>query len=381
MWKRQGGLGDASLDEEEEPKRRKINQTAAPPNSSTNTAAREKDAGGTKEGNKSENRSTESLWAELQQVQQNEMTTVQRQRAELEQEKAAMNTLAPETSEIVAIDLGGEVIIKVHRDTLCLAAPGSRFAALFSGRWEGHVVKDAEGRIFLDHDPELIRLIVNYLRIKRIDDPCKPKVDPPTAPIAKRQEWCCLLEHYGLTPFFTKSFSSLDVAKITVVQPHGSRVSTHRVGDSLQLTYEGSSSGHYFVACTPCLVPGTQSSWKVTINNNPGWLFLGLIGKTNDMENSFSDLTSFGWASSNQVYVAGANQGAIGGWAGFTQGECLHFCVDGAKLTMFSVIKNQRFVMDNFPTGDQFIHFNFLYRGTQVTLEPLDADEYAKLMA
>jgi hypothetical protein len=291
-----------------------------------------------------------------------------------------MNTLSPDDSEIVTINVGGEVILQTTRNTICLAAPGSRFAGLFSGRWEDHVVKDAQGRIFLDHDPELIRLIVNYLRIKRIDDPSKPKVDPLTAPEAKRQEWFCLLEHYGLTPFFTKSCSSLDVAKITVVQPRGSLVWTQRVGDSLQLAHRGSDE-YCFVACTPCLVPGTQSSWKVTINNNPGWLFLGLIGKTNAKESSFSDPTSFGWTYSSSVYIAGANKGGIGSWTGFTEGECLHFCLDGATLTMFSVTKNQRFVIDNVPAGDKFIHFNFVHAGTKLTLEPLNVDEYAKLVA
>jgi hypothetical protein len=326
---------------------------------------------------------TETLWAELQLVQQIEMEALKRQRDTLEQEKESMNTLSPDSSEIVTINVGGEVIMQTTRDTICLAAPGSRFAGLFSGRWEDQVVKDADDRIFLDHDPELIRLIVNYLRIKRIDDPSTPTVDPPTAPEGKRQEWFCLLEHYGLTPFFIKSFSSLDVAKITVVQPHGSRVSTHRVGDSLQLTYEGPSTGHYFVACTQCLVPGTQSSWKVTINilHDNGWLFLGLIGKTNATKSSYSDPTSFGWACSNQVYVAGANENGSGDWTGFTEGECLHFILDGAKLTMFSVTKNQRFVINKVPAGEQFIHFNFHYLGTKVTLEPLDADEYAKVVA
>jgi hypothetical protein len=326
---------------------------------------------------------TETLWAELQQMQRKEMETLKRQRDALEQEKESMHALAPDSSEIVTINVGGEVIMQTTRNTICLAAPGSRFAGLFSGRWEDSVVKDAQGRIFLDHDPELIRLIVNYLRIKRIDDPSKPKVDPPTAPDAKRQEWFCLLDHYGLTPFFTKSCSSLDVAKITVVQPHGSLLSTQRVGDCLQLTYKNSSSACYFVACTPCLVPGTQSSWKVTINKleNNRWLFLGLLGKTSGMQNSYFDPTSFGWACSNQVYIAGTKNDGTAGWTGFAEGECLHFCLDGAKLTMFSVTKNQRFVIDKVPAGEQFIHFNFYNSGTTVTLGPLDADEYAKLVA
>jgi hypothetical protein len=118
-----------------------------------------------------------------------------------------------------------------------------------------------------------MRLIVNYLSIQRIDDPSNPKVDPLTAPEAKRQEWFCLLEHYGLTSFFTKSFSPfspfspLDVAKTSVEQPHGSLVSTQRVGDSLQLSHEGSSNAHHFVGCTPCMVPGMQPSWKVRNKN------------------------------------------------------------------------------------------------------------------
>jgi hypothetical protein len=145
---------------------------------------------------------------------------------------------------------------------------------------------------------------------------------------------------------------------MTVVQSHDSPVSTQRVGDSLQLTHEGSSNAHHFVACTPCLVPGTQSSWKVTINKlrNNHWLFLGLIG------------------------LAGNNSSGTGGWTHFTEGECLHFCLDGAKLTMFRVIKNERFVIDNIPAGDKFIWFNFYSRGTKVTLGPLYADEYAKLV-
>jgi hypothetical protein len=339
---------------------------------------------------------TETLWVELQRIQQKEMEALKRQRDALEQEKESMNTLAPDDSEIVTINVGGEVILHTTRDTLCLAAPGSRLAALFSGRWEDHVVEDAQGRIFLDHDPELIRLIVNYLRIKRIDDPCNPKVDPPTAPEAKRQEWFCLLEHYGLTPFFTKSsspfssldvakitvaqshgsplstqrvgglthsfspFSSLDVAKITLVQSHGSPVSTQRVGDSLQLTHYVVSNAHYFVTCTPCLVPGTRASWKVTINKLPRshWLFMGLIGKSSNYSHSVS--TSFGWGSPNQVCVAGKNSSGTGCWTHFTEGECLHFCLNGTKLTMFSVIKNQRFVIDNIPFGDKFFSFQFI---------------------
>jgi BTB/POZ domain len=340
-------------------------------------------------------RRTETLWAELQEIQQNETAVLQHQRAELEQEKASMNTLAPDASDIVTINVGGEVILQATRDTLCLAAPGSRFAALFSGRWEDHCVKDAKGRIFLDHDPELVRIMVNYMRIKRVEDPASP-LDPPTAPETKGQEWFCLLDHYGLTALFTKPsspYSPLDVSKLTVVQKAiGLPASIQRVGKGLQLSYNGISGyddddddsyGYdHFVACTPCLVPQMQSSWKVTINklSSGGRVCLGVIGKTNLGGRSYGDSTSYGWAGNSHVYVAGSNKQGAGGWTNFTEGECLLFGLANNKLTMYSVTKSKRFVIDEVPDGEKFIHFHFAYTGT-ITLEPLDATEYAKLMA
>jgi BTB/POZ domain len=281
---------------------------------------------------------TETLWAELQLIQQEEMEALNRQRDDLELEKESMNTLAPDASEIVTINVGGEVILQATRDTLCLAAPGSRFAALFSGRWEDHCVKDAQGRIFLDHDPELVRMIVNYMRITRVKDP-SALLDPSTAPETKCQEWFCLLDHFGLTEFFSKHFSPLDVSNLTVIEkPHGSNVSAHRVGHALQLSYDGPSKEHHFVGCTPRLVPGTQSSWKVTINKLPsgGWVYLGVIGNANAAHTSHTDPTGFGWTSSTQkiVYAAGNGKPGAGGWTGFMEGECLHFCLAENKLSV-----------------------------------------------
>lgn len=116
---------------------------------------------------------------------------------------------------------------------------------------------------------------------------------------------------------------------------------------------------------------------KLPSNN---WIYSGLIGTTSASQNSYSDPTSFGWAGSNQVYVAGVNNSWADGWTGFTEGECLHFLLEGAKLTMFSVIKNKRFVIDTATGGDKFIHFNFGKNSTKVTLEPLDAEHRAKLV-
>jgi hypothetical protein len=77
---------------------------------------------------------TETLWTELQQNQQAEMKELKRQRDELELEKETMNTLPLDASDIVTINVGGEVILQATRDTLCLAAPGTRFASAAIGK-------------------------------------------------------------------------------------------------------------------------------------------------------------------------------------------------------------------------------------------------------
>jgi BTB/POZ domain len=317
-------------------------------------------------------------YGELQEIQRNEMNLLKRKRVELEEEQTA----SLPANEIVSINVGGEIIVQVHRHTLLLPA-GSRFAALFSGRQEDHCVKDSEGRVFLDHDPELIRIILNYLRMKLIEDPSDP-LNPPVIPNEKRKEWCCLLKHYGLTSFFAKRFSSLQVSDIAVVQDQDSLVSTQCVGEKLELTYVNAPDRFHFVACSPCLGAGTQASWKVTITKLPTqycWLYLGLIGTTVALSSSYCYPTSFGWASNSQVYVAGQVNPSAGGWTSFSEGECLHFVLKETKLSMFSAAKNQRFTIDNVPSGDKFIHFNFYHSGTKLTLEPLSESEFDKLVS
>jgi hypothetical protein len=71
----------------------------------------------------------------------------------------------------------------------------SCFAALFSSCREDHCIKDAQGHILFDHDPELV---CTYIHIEHVEDPAAP-LDPPTAPDTKCQEWACL--HLSPSPF------------------------------------------------------------------------------------------------------------------------------------------------------------------------------------
>ncbi|KAF4746730.1 BTB/POZ domain-containing protein kctd3 [Perkinsus olseni] len=68
---------------------------------------------------------------------------------------------------MVALNVGGTTF-ETSRQTLC-QQEGSFLEAILSGRYE--VPKDADGRVFLDRDPEMFRQILNFLR-NPMNPPC-----------------------------------------------------------------------------------------------------------------------------------------------------------------------------------------------------------------
>ena len=86
------------------------------------------------------------------------------------------------------------------------------FLFMFSGRWEDSLIRDDQGRIFLDHDPELVEVIVNFLHMRKIEQGSttlkkspKPVLCPPRIPEGKKEEFMSLLDHFELTDFFYPS--------------------------------------------------------------------------------------------------------------------------------------------------------------------------------
>ena len=66
-----------------------------------------------------------------------------------------------------------------------------------------------EGRVFIDEDPDLIKIIVNFLRKKKREDPEKPFRLSPRIPDGKKEDFHSLLDYYGLTTFFGESRSAM----------------------------------------------------------------------------------------------------------------------------------------------------------------------------
>ena len=93
------------------------------------------------------------------------------------------------------------------------------------------------------------------------------------------------------------------------------------------------------------------------------------------------DPTSFGWAGTKEVYIAGANHSGESGWSGFTQGQCLYFRFCNNRLSMCSVTKDRIFTIDNVSVTEPYIHFNFFDNTTKLALSPLSEDEHEAFMS
>lgn len=99
--------------------------------------------------------------------------------------------------DLVEINAGGKVIV-AKRSTLT-QIKGTRFEALFSGRWDKKLQRDKHGRIFLDVNPTCFRTIVDYLNEVTIS--CED--NPPNYPTVDRDydnSLNCHLEMFGLPP-------------------------------------------------------------------------------------------------------------------------------------------------------------------------------------
>ena len=327
-------------------------------------------------GNEEDER--ERLWKRLQELEKKEKENLDSQRKLLEEEKAAMANVNAEPSDIITINVGGERMIQCHRSTLCLAE-GSVLSSMFSGRWEDAVARDKDGNVFFDHDPDLIVLIINYLRTKSLDATFTLEI-----PSKKRRELFILLKYFGLTDFFIGS-GNINLAGIQFSQISNNVTINHGQGvASMTYTYvddDNSDIEHYWVSCK---LPTQRALcyWKVYINPTDYCFYAGVIGSSNPSnERSFRDQTSYGWADRDQVFIAGKDHAGHGGWSEFSEGETLVFCLKDTKLMMYSMIKDRVFVINDLsiPNEETYIHFNFTYPGQTVSLSEASFNERAAL--
>ena len=113
----------------------------------------------------------------------------------LNNEKDRMMTIKVEDDDVVSLNIGGK-IMAASRSTLC-QVEGSLLASMFSGRWEDRLKKDKHDNVFLDFNPECFKLILNYLRAKKIETP-RSKAKTPNPPEGETSNYWNLVDYLGL---------------------------------------------------------------------------------------------------------------------------------------------------------------------------------------
>lgn len=135
---------------------------------------------------------------------------VQQERQAIEHERTRMRVVTSEVDdEVLTLNVGGSVFA-TRRSTICLYE-GSYLAMLFSGRWESSIERDAEGRFFLDFDPASFRLVLNFLRSRRVECAGAP-APPPDVPPEREEHFRNLVEYLGLTAQLREAAEAAEAA-------------------------------------------------------------------------------------------------------------------------------------------------------------------------
>jgi hypothetical protein len=218
----------------------------------------------------------EDKWKELEEGHK----ALEAQKADLARQNGGANVSDSDTLDINA---GGQ-IVRVSRGTLT-QVKGSRLEALFSGRWEKQLLRDSQGRIFLDVNPTCFKCIVDYLNECTIS----PLENPPNLPRTDTENQVfldALLTAFGLDGM-DKTLDSTILTDLSHVRALQRYLSEADMGAGLDLLYRGSRDGlnarSFHQKCN------NQGPTVTVVKSTESYIFGG-----------FSDLP---WTSQNTQYI------------------------------------------------------------------------------
>jgi hypothetical protein len=120
-------------------------------------------------------------------------------------------------------------------------------------------------------------------------------------------------------------------------------------------------------------IPPPMAVWKVKIANTTtgggNWGVAGVIGNPAPRSStSYSDPTSYGWASTQQVYIAGKNSPGHGSWIGWALNDEAIFQLDTVKsaLKMWHKRLNRMFTISLPPKSEGWL-LHIGVNGTSIT--------------
>jgi hypothetical protein len=131
-------------------------------------------------------------------------------------------------TDVLELNVGGGCQVSVLRRTLT-QFDESMLASRFSGRWDDSLEKDSEGKFFIDQDPAIFLILINYLRQLDMTSRNDIRVPCPEANF----DFCWMLEYYNLMPAVYrlewKYWHKHNIGFFTVLKsPYGSSILTSK---------------------------------------------------------------------------------------------------------------------------------------------------------
>ena len=199
-----------------------------------------------------------------------------------EAEKLKMNAVKVSDDDVINLNVGGQKIT-TKRSTLC-QVEGSLLASMFSGRWENKLSRDKDGCVFFDFNAQHFLLILEFLRVKKIASPEKPKV-----PEDQVNNFYSLVEYLGLSDEITPpEIGASDKFNLHsnpgVSLEEGGKVAVH----------DSSQAHKYALGENVYKVGVVKLKLKIESFQNNYWMMVGVVSGDIVPQNN----NSCGWSSS-----------------------------------------------------------------------------------
>ena len=107
---------------------------------------------------------------------------------------------ATQPDDIITLNVGG-TRLQTLRSTLCVME-GSPLASMFSGRWDGSLVKDDQGAFFIDQPYEHFKALLDFLRSCKLPEGNgpRPSIESVAGNIASNPSFMRMVDYYNGIP-------------------------------------------------------------------------------------------------------------------------------------------------------------------------------------
>jgi hypothetical protein len=138
-------------------------------------------------------------------------------------------------SDVLTLNVGGQ-LFSVQRRTLA-CAHGSVLGALFGGAWDASHTRDADGRPFLDEDPDTWSALLRLLRVRAASDAAALGATPPAVGVVpmERSHLVLLADKWLLRDTLWPAAFAADEARVLPAGRRVCAVSIARAGRLLRV--------------------------------------------------------------------------------------------------------------------------------------------------